>query len=184
MRRGTAVLWTALVVVAAGLVWLGWLNRDRFAPVDIGSRAPDFTLPDLAGRQISLSDLRGRVVLLNLWATWCPPCVEEMPSLQQLQDRLGAEGLSVVAISVDAAPGTPGPFGEPGGDVEAFAREFGIEFTILLDPAAGVQRRYNVTGLPTTFLIDREGRVVERVLGARDWDSAPMAARIRQLLEG
>jgi peroxiredoxin len=183
MRRGSALPWVSAGLLAIAVVWLGWLNRDRFAPVDVGSRAPDFTLPDLAGRPVSLSDLHGRVVLVNLWATWCPPCVEEMPALQRLHERLDPEGLTVLAISVDAAPGTTGPFGEPAGDVEGFAREFGIDFTILLDPEQSVQRRYAVTGLPTTFLIDRDGRLVERVLGAREWDAEPMVRRIRELLE-
>ncbi|HEX8431234.1 MAG TPA: TlpA disulfide reductase family protein, partial [Longimicrobium sp.] len=93
----------ALLVV---LVGAGWFARDRFLPVDVGSAAPAFRATDMAGRPVSLGDLEGEVVLLNIWATWCGPCRAEMPSLQRLHEQLAPRGLKVVAVSVDAARGT------------------------------------------------------------------------------
>jgi cytochrome c biogenesis protein CcmG, thiol:disulfide interchange protein DsbE len=180
VRRGASV---ALVISLLGAVlWFGWARRDAFAPADAGSRAPDFTALTLTGEPATLADFRDRVVLLNIWATWCPPCVEEMPSLQRLHDALAPEGFTVVAVSVDAPFGGIGPFGQPGGDVRAFVERLGLEFPVLHDPSGEVQRRYRVPGLPASFLIDREGRIRQRVLGAREWDSPRNTAAIRRIV--
>lgn len=107
----------AVVLLLAVLVGVGWLVRDRFAPVEVGTQAPNFRAVDLQGRAVELADLRGEVVFLNIWATWCPPCREEMPSMQRLYERLGPEGLRIVAVSIDAAPGEADSAGRPGGDI-------------------------------------------------------------------
>lgn len=173
-----------VVTVALGImVALGWTERERFTPVEARRRAPAYAAPSLTGDTVSLEALRGRVVLLNIWATWCPPCRWEMPALERLHRELHDEGLEVVAVSVDAAPGELDFVGKPGGDVRALVRDLGLTFTILLDPQGEVQRRYGVVGLPTTFLVGRDGRVVERVLGPARWDEPPHADRIRELLE-
>ena len=173
----------AIVLVAMLLVGLIWINRDRFTPLDVGSRAPDYTARSLTGDEVPLAHYRGDVVLLNIWATWCRPCVYEMPALQRLHEQLGDRGLSIVAVSVDAAPGMLGPFGQPGGDVAEFVSRFGLTFPVLHDASGRIQDRYQVNGLPTTFLIDREGRIRRKVIGAAAWDEPPMADQIRQLLE-
>jgi cytochrome c biogenesis protein CcmG, thiol:disulfide interchange protein DsbE len=177
--------WTSLglVAVAALLSGLIWANRDRFTPLDVGTRAPDYTAFSLAGDSVPLSSYAGDVVLLNVWATWCAPCVHEMPALQRLHEALEADGLRIVAVSVDAPAGAFGAFGQPGGDVAAFRDRFGLTFDILHDPSGRIQQRYQVNGLPTTFIIDRDGRIQRKVLGARDWDSPQFADEIRALLE-
>ncbi len=115
----------------------------------LGSLAPDFELVRAGGGSLRLADLRGQVVLLNFWATWCLPCRSEMPLLQQTYDRLGGQGF--VAIGVD--------FDEPAEIVIAFAEELGIDFPLLLDPGGQVQRLYRVIGYPTSVILDREGRI-------------------------
>jgi peroxiredoxin len=169
--------------VVALLSALIWSNRDQFAPLDVGSRAPDYVARTLDGDTVSLSSFAGEVVVLNIWATWCRPCVVEMPALQRLHEELADDGLRVVAVSVDAAPGVVGSFGEPGGDVRAFVESLGLTFTVLHDPSTRIESRYQVNGLPTTYVIDREGRIQRKVMGARDWDQPPLSDQIRQLLE-
>lgn len=185
MRTGSRQRWIvgAAVLGLAALVLAGWFARERFLPVEVGSRAPNFEATDLDGRRVSLSDLAGQVVLLNIWATWCPPCREEMPSMQRLHDRFAADGLRVVAVSIDAAPGRT-PFGSPpGGDVPAFVRQYGLSFDVWLDPEGAIQRTYRTTGVPESFVIDRDGRIVKKVIGATDWDSQANRDLIRMLVE-
>jgi peroxiredoxin len=182
LRKGVA---TTLVVLATGILGaLVWVNRDRFTPLEAGSRAPDYAAYSLTGDTVRLAEYAGAVVLLNIWATWCPPCVHEMPALQRLHEELADDGLRVVAVSVDAPPGGFGAFGQPGGDIAEFRDRFGLTFDILHDPSGRIQQRYQVHGLPTTFIIGRDGRIVRRVLGAREWDAPRYANEIRELLGG
>jgi peroxiredoxin len=182
MRARSGFATAAVILVAAVLSALIWMNRDRFTPLDVGSRAPDYAAFSLDGDTVHLSSYEGDVVLLNIWATWCAPCVHEMPALQRLHEELATEGLRVVAVSVDAAPGGFGAFGQAGGDVRAFRDRFALTFDILHDPSGRIQSRYQVNGLPTTFIIDRGGRIQRKVLGARDWDVPPLSDEIRALL--
>lgn len=173
----------AFAGVLALLIGAGWLARERYMPVEVGTAAPDFTAFDLQGRPVSLGDLRGEVVLLNIWATWCPPCREEMPSMQRLHQRLGPEGLRIVAVSVDAAPGALDAGGRPGGDIAAFGREMGLEFTLWHDPSGRIQQAYRTTGVPESFVIDRDGTIIKKVIGATEWDSEANVDLIRRLLQ-
>ena len=167
----------------AVLLAAGWLVRDRFLPVEVGTRAPQFTATDLQGRPVSLADLRGQVVLLNIWATWCGPCRDEMPSMERLQRELGPQGLRIVAVSIDAANGGRDRSGNPGGNVAEFARQLGLTFTIWHDPSGGVQRVYRTTGVPESFVIDRNGVIQKKVIGATEWDSGSHPELIRRLLQ-
>lgn len=173
----------AVAATLAGLVLVGWLNRDRFLPVEVGSRAPDFVATDLSGRTVSLSDLRGEVVLLNIWATWCAPCREEMPSMQRLHEEFAGEDFRVVAVSVDAVRGERDAGGRPGGNVRSFVEEHGLTFDIWRDPAGRIQRTYRTIGVPETFLIDRRGNIIRKVMGATEWDSDANRELVRRLLE-
>lgn len=169
--------------LAAALALLIWINREQFAPVASGSYAPVYTVQTLAGAPRSLSAYRGQTVLLNIWATWCPPCVREMPALERVHQQLGSKGLKIVAVSVDAAPGVINTWGRPGGDIREFMRAQGITFEVLWDPSGEIETAYGLQGLPTTFLIDRNGRIRERVTGWREWDDAASLAALRRLLE-
>jgi cytochrome c biogenesis protein CcmG, thiol:disulfide interchange protein DsbE len=165
-------------VLLALLLAGGWLVRDRFLPVEVGTRAPEFPARDLEGRPVSLASLCGEVVLLNVWATWCAPCREEMPSMERLHRELGPRGLRVVAVSVDGAPGAL----TRGGDVAAFVREMGLTFAVGHDPTGGVQRAYRTTGVPESWIIDRDGVIQKKVIGATEWDEGAHPDLIRRLL--
>jgi cytochrome c biogenesis protein CcmG/thiol:disulfide interchange protein DsbE len=184
MKRGKRFATAAIILMVAVLSALIWVNRDRFTPLDVGSRAPDYRAQSLNGDTVALSSFAGEVVVLNIWATWCRPCVVEMPALQRLHEQLGTDGLRIVAVSVDAPEGVIGSFGEPGGSVRDFVEDLGLTFTVLHDPSGRIESLYQVNGLPTTFVIDREGRIQRKVLGAREWDEPPLADHIRQLVEG
>jgi len=129
-----------------------------FAPLQRGDQVPAYGAATLAGDSLALEALAGRPVMLNIWATWCPPCREEMPALQTLHDRYDARGLAVVAVSLDAS----------GADAAAFAEELGLTMRMLHDPASRVTRAFRTTGVPETFLIGADGRVVRRWIGAFD----------------
>ena len=143
----------------------------RQAPPDMGSQAPDFQLIDLEGNWQALPDYRGRVVLLNFWATWCGPCRVEMPSMESLYQDLKDEDFAILAISSD-----------PQGSIvtRPFVASQGLTFPILHDSDYRVSGSYGVRTLPMSFLIDRNGTLIQRVFGARDWNS-PEA---RDLLHG
>jgi thiol-disulfide isomerase/thioredoxin len=134
--------------------------------------AVELELPDLAGRPVRLRDFRGRVVLLNFWATWCAPCRDEMPALQALAQELGPRGLAVVGVNLK----------EPREKVEAFVQELGLRFPMLLDAEGRAGERYHVYALPTTFVVDRRGNVVGTILGIRDWLGPDARAYLGRLL--
>lgn len=180
-RQGWLV---AAVVAGLGLLLAaGWMTRESFLPVEVGTSAPALVATDLAGRPVALADLRGDVVLLNVWATWCPPCIEEMPSMERLHRKVADEDFHIVAVSVDAPPGAARPGKPPGGNVAAFADSLGLTFDIWLDPEGEVERDYRTIGVPESFLIDRSGTIIKKVIGATDWDSEANVQLVRRLLE-
>jgi peroxiredoxin len=139
-----------------------------------GRPAPEFALTDLLGETHRLSDYRGQAVFLNFWATWCPPCLDEMPALERVYRALKGRGLVVVAVSLDTGPRSA---------VERFVKELALTFPILLDPRGASVRAYRLPGLPVSFLIDRKGRLVAQELGARDWNAGEARARIEALVQ-
>jgi peroxiredoxin len=159
--------------LALGAAALTWVAPD--SAVEINRPAPDFQAVDLATRDsLSLEDYRGSVTLVNIWATWCVPCREEMPSMQRLYDSVGTRGFRIAAISIDE--GSPE-------EVAAFARELDLSFDILHDRSGSVQQLYQTTGVPESFLLDRRGVLVKRVIGAHDWSSPANIAAVERLLE-
>lgn len=161
LRRTLALFLGMVVGAGIGILAVNLLRADDSPRIstlstEAGSRqtleidapAPDFELISLSGEGTALEDFRGKVVLLNFWATWCGPCRLEMPAFQARFDSLG-DDLSVVAVNFDEAES----------DVQAFVDELGLTFDVLLDPGAEVQRLYQVRGYPTSYLIDQDGVV-------------------------
>lgn len=173
MKKQWIIVLAVVGVLTAGAVMAVKLSPDIF-PVEVGSRAPDFTAADLAtGDTVTLASYRGQVVLLNVWATWCEPCRVEMPSMERLHQELGPQGLKIVAISID----------EAGPDVvREFQRELGLTFQILHDRSRAIERIYQTTGVPESFVLNREGRIMKKVIGAVDWDSPVNKDLVRRLL--
>ena len=171
-----------IALVAAGLVTLARTMSDTLRIIEVGSPAPDFVAVPVTGPEGSrpapktLADYRGQVVLLNLWATWCGPCVKEMPSIQALYDELGPRGLKVVAVSVDN-PGMESA-------IRAFGTTHRLTFELLHDDRQrGIQEAYLTTGVPETFVIGRDGTIRKRVSGGTDWNTSAQRALLRQLLD-
>lgn len=131
-----------------------------YQPVAVGRPAPEFGAPNLEGDSLTLKNLRGEAVMLNVWATWCAPCREEMPDLQQLHEQYGPRGLRIVGVSVD-------PRGSER-TIRDFLSDVGVTFTILHDARDAVSRDYRTIGVPETFLIDREGVLRRRWIGKFD----------------
>ena len=139
-----------------------------------GYPAPDFALPDLAGTTHRLSDYRGKIVFVNLWATWCPPCREEMPGMQRLSQQLAGRDFVMLAIAEDEGGAAA---------VGPFVAQLGLTFPVLLDPDARLSPRFGVTGYPETFILDRNGNVVNHIIGPAAWGSESMLKYFHALLE-
>lgn len=156
----------------AAVVYFGYLLPQK-SGVQTGDEAPDFRLQDESGTEISLATFRGQPILLNFWATWCPPCVWEMPSLERLSRTLAPQGLAVVAVSIDEG-GWP--------TIRRFQSEIPITFTILWDETTDVAARYGTYQLPESYLISKDGIVLKKYLGPREWDDPELLREIRELM--
>jgi peroxiredoxin len=140
----------------------------------VGYLAPPFTLRNLEGNHVSLHSFRGQVVVVNFWATWCVPCRIEMPSFENLYRRFRSEGLTVLAVSLDKGADQK---------VRDFVEEYQLSFPVLLDSEGKAEKRYPSISIPFTFVIDKTGRVVARVDGAKNWESDETFAAIEYLLK-
>ena len=164
--------WVAAGAAAVAASVAFWLAKPPPEPIGAGQVAPAFELPRLdGGPPLSLDALRGRVVLLNFWATWCKPCEQEMPAMQRLATALAGSDFELVAVSVD----------QSADDVRAYRDRLGLHFPILLDPEKRVSSAYQSYRYPESYLIDRDGRILARYIGPRDWDSDAYRDRIRGL---
>lgn len=174
---GMTALWMTPVLFLIAVVIYGLLSRPA-APTDstgpqVHQPLADFTLTDLQGNTVQLSALRGNVVFVNVWATWCPPCVDEMPTIQRLYAHLHPRGLQVITVSVDAL----------GAQVVApFMRKYQLTFPVLLDPKGTVERLYRTGGVPESFIVDKQGRLVEKIVGPRDWAHPQMLTMFERLM--
>ncbi len=139
-----------------------------------GEAAPNFTFPALDGKLVTLADYRGKVVLLNIWATWCPSCVEEMPSLQKLYQELKGEPFEILAVSIDKRGAKA---------VAPFMRNNGLTFPALLAAAEKCQELYGITGVPESFIIDKKGIVEKVAIGPLDWASPEIIRHLRELMK-
>jgi cytochrome c biogenesis protein CcmG/thiol:disulfide interchange protein DsbE len=174
MGRSLRTAGVVAAVVAAAFAYVHLAEHKGYA-LQAGSEAPGFRLPSLAGGEVDLASHRGKVVLVNCWATWCPPCVAEMPSLERLHRALSPEGLAVITVSTD----------EDEAELRRFVSERALTLPVLKDPGGRVaEDAYRTTGYPETFVLDRGGRVLQHVVGPAEWDSAERLAYFRGLLEG
>ncbi|EDP75663.1 TlpA disulfide reductase family protein [Hydrogenivirga sp. 128-5-R1-1] len=145
------------ILLVALMLYLGLITnsqQENVAGLSAGKKAPDFTLKTLDGKEVSLKDYRGKVVLLNFWATWCPPCREEMPLFVRMYEKYKDKGFEILAVSTDSSL-------EP---VKKFVKEYRINFPVLYDDK-NVVSLYGIQGLPTSFLIDRDGVILKVRLG-------------------
>jgi len=179
--------WVPFVGAAIGVglvVLLAWFTRNTLNPVEVGGPAPEISTFDLQGTPKSLADYRGKVLLLNIWATWCTPCKAEMPSMQRLYEEIGSEEFQVLAVSIDRAPQDYDPANPLDGKLKAFADSLGLTFSILHDPTGQITTTYQTVGVPESFVVDREGIIVEKIPGPRDWDAPRALELIRSVLSG
>jgi len=165
--RWRRLAWTLLGIVLGAFGSAGasgdlftTLQMERFTPP---RRAKPFALPTLEGKTVRLADFRGKVVFLNFWATWCPACREEMPSMERLHREFKDRGLVVLAVDLE----------ESGDAVAKFMKEFGLTFPALLDRDGRVRDSYAVRFIPTTYLVGKDGELLGRVIGPKDWASDP-----------
>jgi thiol-disulfide isomerase/thioredoxin len=172
----------AFVLGVAALAAAVYLRAGAGEPTDAvhghAQLAASYAAPTLDGDTVAIAELRGSVVLVNLWATWCRPCVEELPSLQRLEEGLADDGLRVLAINVDRLPPD-----RAADEVSRFLDELGVDLTVLLDPAGRAETVFGSIGLPTTLVIDRRGDLAYRRLGAGDWDRPPLRDYVVKALE-
>ena len=172
----TGIIVTAVFFISSS-VFADWQQPElshNLTPVKKSVVASDFELPNMDEENIKLSDYRGQVVLLNFWATWCPPCIREMPSMEKLHQMIDAKNFKVIAINQM----------EEIDDVFAFTGQLEVDptFEILFDETSEVSKDYAVKGLPTTYLIDKQGNVRYRAVGGREFNHPDVVKTINQLI--
>lgn len=176
VRRASAPQVAGPIPITGSTGTDSWANSLAVSLFEQPRTVPDIRFQDDQARALTLADFRGRVVLLNVWATWCVPCRQEMPTLDRLEARLGGDDFVVIALSIDRR----------GVDaVRDFYREIGVQkLAIYLDPSATGSRGLAIEGVPTTLVIDRQGREVARKMGAAEWDGPPMVSLIQRTIRG
>lgn len=173
------LLLIVMLTIGVGVIVMLQKKESSFNPIGdplpgIRQPAPDFTFPNLDGNNVSLTDYRGKLVLLNIWATWCAPCVAEMPSMQKLYQELKDEGFLILAVSLD----------ETGVEaVKPFVEKHKLEFPVLLDTKGEIKNLYQITGIPESFVIDKSGAIVEKIVGPRDWATSGAIRYFRNFLQ-
>ena len=170
LMRSKDILTILVLIAVSAAFFLVLFKADLLGPgrqgagpdfrPEVGDAAPDFTLPTPEGNSVRLADQRGKVVFLNFWATWCPPCRQEMPSMESLYQRLRGREFEILAVSIDRN-------GEDA--VPPFVAKYGLTFPVLLDPDSKIFRLYGVTGVPETFIVDRNGVILLKIIGSQDW---------------
>jgi peroxiredoxin len=170
-----------IFLLIAGLLVLLLLNQNKsynnsvkIVPIAVGLPAPDFTFPGMDGKMVSLSDFRGKVVLVNIWATWCRSCVDEMPSMEKLYQKLKGEDFEILAVSIDSL----------GAEVVApFMKKYKLTFPALIDSAGAIRMGYRTTGVPESFIIDKDGILVKKIIGSLDWTKPEILHLFQRLIQ-
>ena len=170
MRKITIVKWVVIGVAAGALVWLVVHPHSR-GPVKLGERAPGFTLPQLPSGKLSLSEFKGHVVVLNFWATWCPPCVMETPSLEKFAAQMKPEGVTVLGVSVD----------ENENQLKQFVQHYHLSYPVARDPGAALANSYGTYKLPESYIIGRDGHVADKIIGGINWTDPRMITFVKSL---
>ena len=168
-----------LAMVAVGLIFA--LQQNKSIPIsvqpkvlEVGRPAPDFTLPTPGGQTVRLSDYRGKVVLLNIWATWCAPCVAEMPSMEKLYNQLRGDDFEILAVSIDT----------DGSDVvRPFMRKHNLTCPALIDDRGITRVAYSTTGVPESFIINKQGLIDKKIIGPLDWAAPEVLQYFRKLIQ-
>lgn len=169
MKTRSKTFLAAAAFILSTLLYLGRGRPKRSETPEPEKPAADFSLPDLQGKPVSLADYKGQVVLLDFWATWCGPCLEELPDLKRLYENYKSRGFALLAVSMDEEPG----------DVSPFVKENGVTYPVLLS-SGETPEGYRFPGIPAAFLISPEGRIVQRYLGQQSYGE--LAADVEKLL--
>ena len=172
MRRLAIII---VLLVLAGFAGYIYSNLPTTTSVVTGDVAPDFKLEDTKGNQVSLSDLRGKVVMVNFWATWCPPCIEEMPSMERLNEAMAEDDFVLLAINTEKNGRSVVP---------PFLNKTPYTFPILYDDKGDVQKQYGVYKFPESFIIRKDGTVDQKIIGPLDWSSPKTIAYLKSLSKG
>lgn len=151
---------TILLVVLSLKQNSSFFKSAKQVSIEIGFPTPDFTFPGLNGKMVSLSDYKGKVVLINIWATWCPSCVDEMPSMEKLYQKFKGENFEILAVSIDTL-GLKA--------VIPFMKKYKLTFPGLIDPAGTIRISYRTTGIPESFIIGKDGILIKKIIGPIDW---------------
>ena len=174
-RQQWIIVGSIVGAMAIALASASYFMRDQLFPVTVGAQAPDFKAKVLGADQYkTMADYKGKVILLNVWATWCEPCKQELPSLEKLYQEYGPKGLKLVAVSIDDFVGED--------SIAKFAKTYGISFEVLHDSTHAIERVYQTTGYPETFIIGPEGTIRRKWIGPDDWTSQGNRSLIAQLL--
>lgn len=163
-----------LLALIVGVALRFALRRGSSQPLSVGDAAPDFTLPRLGAGSISLRDYRRQVVLVNFWATWCPPCVAETPGLERFAEQVRNQGVAVIGVSVDQDTGA----------LQRFVTENHLSFPIARDPNQALASQYGTFKFPETYIVDRDGKVADKIIGPADWEDPRILTFVQDLARG
>lgn len=169
--RGDQILTAFLVVCVVAFAYIV-TDSMREKITEAGDMAPSFKIKTDSGRTMTPTDFGGRILVLNFWATWCQPCVEETPSLMLLSNRLRDKGVVVMGVSIDTDEAA----------YRRFIQRFGLKFETARDPESNVSAEYGTFKVPETYIINREGKVVEKIIGPKDWSDPAAIRSIEKLL--
>jgi cytochrome c biogenesis protein CcmG, thiol:disulfide interchange protein DsbE len=159
MSKTKKIQVAAIIVIVGAAAYFG-AHLHEPSPVAIGDSAPDFSVPALSSGSVDLNAYRGQVVLVNFWATWCPPCVEETPSLVAFAQKMKASGVVVLGISVD----------DDSGALQDFVQRNDISYPVGRDPDRALAAHYGTVQFPETYIFDRRGHLAEKIIGSIDWN--------------
>jgi len=174
MKKNALIVIVAMLAIVGGLFFFGQNSGQRTKLVKEGDQAPSFRLTSLDGRSVDLASFRGKVVMVHFWATWCPPCVEELPIIERLHRAYFGKDLEILAVSVDEGGA---------GAVMPFMQKNRFALPVLLNPDQSVSRTYGTFKFPETYLLDRQGIVRRKFIGAIDWMQPAAQQAIQALLE-